>query len=138
MRGPGVTVADRPLSLARGSAERNDSARGEGGVDTSVVRFVRHFVEHLVVVRNRNYPTQAISVAGGSGGGTAYLLDGADHNDLHNNLNLPLPFPDAMQEFKVETSAVPARYGHHAAAAVNAVTKSGTNALHGDAFARFT
>src|SRR5262245_3401988 len=38
---------------------------------------------------NRNYPTQAISVAGGSGGGTAYLLDGADHNDLHNNLNLP-------------------------------------------------
>ena len=45
---------------------------------------------------NRNYPTQAISVAGGSGGGTAYLLDGADHNDLHNNLNLPLPFPDAM------------------------------------------
>src|SRR6266699_1029373 len=83
---------------------------------------------------NRNYPTQAISVAGGSGGGTAYLLDGADHNDLHNNLNLPLPFPDAMQEFKVETSAVPARYGHHAAAAVNAVTKSGTNELHGDGF----
>jgi hypothetical protein len=83
---------------------------------------------------NRNYPTQAIAVAGGSGGGTAYLLDGADHNDLHNNLNLPLPFPDAMQEFKVETSAVPARYGHHAAAAVNAITKSGTNQLHGDAF----
>ena len=83
---------------------------------------------------NRNYPTQAISVAGGSGGGTAYLLDGADHNDLHNNLNLPLPFPDAMQEFKVETSAVPARYGHHAAAAVNAVTKSGGNQVHGDGF----
>jgi carboxypeptidase family protein len=83
---------------------------------------------------NRNYPTQAISVAGGSGGGIAYLLDGADHNDLHNNLNLPLPFPDAMQEFKVETSAVPARYGHHAAAAVNAVTKSGTNQVHGDGF----
>jgi Carboxypeptidase regulatory-like domain len=83
---------------------------------------------------NRNYPTQAISVAGGSGGGTAYLLDGADHNDLHNNLNLPLPFPDAMQEFKVETSAVPARYGHHASAAVNAVTKSGSNQIHGDAF----
>jgi hypothetical protein len=83
---------------------------------------------------NRNYPTQAISVAGGSGGGTAYLLDGADHNDLHNNLNLPLPFPDAMQEFKVETSAVPARYGHHAAAAVNAVTKSGSNQVHGDGF----
>ena len=39
-----------------------------------------------------------------------------------------------MQEFKVETSALPAQYGLHAAAAVNAVTKSGTNVLHGGAF----
>src|SRR5258706_8556407 len=39
-----------------------------------------------------------------------------------------------MQEFKVETSALPAQYGHHSAAAVNAVTKSGTNTFHGDAF----
>ena len=46
------------------------------------------------------------------------------HNDPFNNLNLPTPFPDALQEFKVETSSLPARYGHHAAAAVNVVTKS--------------
>ena len=51
-----------------------------------------------------------------------------------NSLSLPLPFPDAMQEFKVETSALPAQYGHHSAAAVNAVTKSGTNILRGSAF----
>lgn len=31
-----------------------------------------------------------------------------EHNDPLNNLNLPLPFPDAMQEFKVETSSLPA------------------------------
>jgi len=31
-----------------------------------------------------------------------YLLDGGTHNDPFNNLNLPLPFPDALQEFKVE------------------------------------
>ncbi|PYS25851.1 MAG: TonB-dependent receptor [Acidobacteria bacterium] len=63
-----------------------------------------------------------------------YLLDGGTHNDPFNNLNLPLPFPDALQEFKVETSALPAQYGHHSAAAVNAVTKAGTNNLHGDLF----
>jgi len=34
----------------------------------------------------------------------------------------------------VETSAVPAQYGYHATAIVNAVTKSGTNEFHGDAF----
>src|SRR5205807_4889697 len=59
---------------------------------------------------------------------------GTIHNETHTALNLPLPFPDALQEFKVETSALPAQYGDHAAATVNAVTKSGTNNVHGDLF----
>ena len=82
----------------------------------------------------RNYPTVVVSVAGGQGNGLSYLLDGANYQDPYNNLSLPLPFPDALQEFKVETSALPAQYGFHAAAAVNAVTKSGTNEYHGDVF----
>jgi hypothetical protein len=82
----------------------------------------------------RSYPNTTIVVAGGLSNGMTYLLDGGTHNDPFNNLNLPLPFPDAMQEFKVETNALPAQYGHHSAAAVNAITKSGTNAFHGDAF----
>ena len=82
----------------------------------------------------RNYPTTVISVAGGANGGLNYFLDGGTHNDPENSLNLPLPFPDALQEFKVETSGVPAQYGHHAAGTVNGVTKSGTNSFHGDAF----
>ena len=83
----------------------------------------------------RNYPTIVISVAGGQGGNSAtYLLDGALYEDPYNNLTLPLPFPDALQEFKVETSALPAQYGYHSGAAVNAVTKSGSNEFHGDLF----
>jgi outer membrane receptor protein involved in Fe transport len=85
----------------------------------------------------RNYPTVTIQVAGGTSTGMTYILDGGTHNEAYNSLNLPLPFPDAMQEFKVETSALPAQYGQHAAAAVNAVTKSGTNVLHGTAFEFF-
>jgi hypothetical protein len=83
---------------------------------------------------SRNYPATPISVAGGLGSGINYVLDGATYNDPSNGLNLPLPFPDAMQEFKVETGALPAEYGSHSAAAVNAVTRSGGNALHGDLF----
>ena len=83
---------------------------------------------------SRNYPTQSISVAGGLNNGLTYLLDGGTHNDPFNNLNLPLPFPDALQEFKVETSAVPAQYGQHSAGAINAVTRTGTNNFHGDLF----
>src|SRR5438093_2757930 len=75
----------------------------------------------------RNYPTDSISVGGGMNNGLVYILDGGTHNDPYNNLNLPLPFPDALKEFKVETSALQAQYGQHSSAAVNAVTKSGTN-----------
>ncbi len=82
----------------------------------------------------RNYPTVIVSVAGGQGNGMSYLLDGANFQDPYNSGSLPLPFPDALQEFKVETSALPAQYGFHAGAAVSAVTKSGTNQLHGDLF----
>lgn len=83
---------------------------------------------------NKNYPTVTISVAGGQANGMTYIMDGGTHNDPFNNLNLPTPFPDALQEFKVETSALPARYGHHAASAVNLVTKSGTNQFRGSVF----
>ncbi len=78
-----------------------------------------------------------IAVAGGQTFGVAYLLDGASHNNPYDNLNLPLPFPDAMQEFRVETSSTNANNGMHSGAAVNAVTKSGTNVLHGDLFEFF-
>ncbi len=84
----------------------------------------------------KNYPNeQIIQLAGGTSAGITYLLDGGTHNDPFNGLGFPFPFPDALQEFKVETSALPAQYGYHAEGAVNAVTKSGgTNNWHGDAF----
>ena len=80
---------------------------------------------------NKNYPTQTISVAGGQANCITYIMDGGTHNDPFNTLNLPAPVPDALQEFKVETSALPARYCHHGASAVNIVTKSGSNSFKG-------
>jgi len=80
------------------------------------------------------YSSQTISVAGGQANATNYLLDGGDNNDTFSNVNLPFPFPDALQEFSVETSSLPARNGLHPGGVVNLVTKSGTNRLHGDAF----
>ncbi|HVW87206.1 MAG TPA: carboxypeptidase-like regulatory domain-containing protein, partial [Bryobacteraceae bacterium] len=80
------------------------------------------------------YSSTRISVAGGQGNGTAYLLDGGDNTEAMSNVNLPFPFPDALDEFSVETSAVSSRFGTHPGATVNVVTKSGTNAWHGDLF----
>src|SRR5688572_24308601 len=76
----------------------------------------------------------AISVAGGLRTGVAYVLDGAMHNDAYDNLNMPFPFPDALQEFRVATSGLSADNGVHSGASVNAVTKSGTNRFSGNAF----
>ena len=84
---------------------------------------------------SKNYASSTtISVAGGQANGVNYMLDGGDHNDNATNVNLPIPFPDALQEFSVQTSSLPARYGLHPGAVVNAVTKSGTNSMHGDVF----
>ena len=81
---------------------------------------------------SKNYLTSvSISVAGGEANGVEYLLDGADHNDPFSNINLPLPPPDALQEFSVQTNGLSARYGVHPGATANFVTKSGTNAFHG-------
>ena len=76
----------------------------------------------------------AISVAGGLRTGVAYVLDGAMHNDPYDNTNMPFPFPDALQEFSVATGGLSAQNGMHSGASVNAVTRSGTNAFHGNAF----
>jgi hypothetical protein len=87
------------------------------------------------LVSNKNYPTvAAFSVAGGQGGQTLFLLDGTVNMDPMSNVGLPLPFPDALQEFKLETSSLPANYGMAPGGVVNVVTKSGGNEIHGDAF----
>ena len=47
---------------------------------------------------------------------------------------MAMPNPDALQEFSVQTNNFSAEYGRSAGAVVNAVTRSGTNALHGSLF----
>jgi hypothetical protein len=87
------------------------------------------------VITTHDYPTAVgISVSGGQINGNNYLLDGGDHNDSHSNVNLPFPFPDALQEFSVQTNGVSSRYGLHPGAVVIVVTKSGTNQFHGGLF----
>ncbi len=75
-----------------------------------------------------------VSVAGGMHTGLVHTLDGAYHNNPYTNGYMPLPFPDALQEFKVETGATGAQTGMKSSGSVSLVTKSGTNELHGDAF----
>src|SRR5213594_1872464 len=74
----------------------------------------------------------AIATAGSIGTGTDYTLDGIRHIDPYDSLALPLPFPDALAEFKTEIGGQSASQAR--GSQVSAVTKSGTNAFHGDLF----
>src|SRR5688572_5293439 len=80
------------------------------------------------------FATASFSVAGGLNTGITYTLDGAHHQNPSDNSYVALPFPDALQEFKVETSGTSAEKGMKSAGAVSLVTKSGTNEFHGDLF----
>ncbi len=84
---------------------------------------------------DRAYPGAAgISVAGGTSNSTNYLVDGGSNNDPQQNSGNAMPFPDALQEFSVETGVRSARYGQSTGATVNAVTRAGTNNFNGSAF----
>ena len=68
-----------------------------------------------------------------------FILDGVDNNanvvDFYNGASfVAQPPPDALAEFKVQTSDYSAEFGHAAGAVVNASLKSGTNSLHGSAW----
>jgi hypothetical protein len=87
------------------------------------------------LISNKNYPSSTtMSIAGGQGNGTNYLMDGGDNNDPWSSVNLPFPFPDVLGEFNVQYSSLQARYGVHPGGVVNVITRSGGNKFHGDLF----
>src|SRR5438093_12094057 len=75
-----------------------------------------------------------ISANGSRQNQISYMLDGGNNLDEYTNVNQPFPFPDALQQFSVQTSNFSAEYGQNAGGVVNIVTKSGTNDIHGDVF----
>src|SRR5215472_16052225 len=68
-----------------------------------------------------------------------YLIEGisaTDHN-VAELTNTPLPNPDVVQEFKVQTSLYDASQGRNGGGNVNAILKTGTKSFHGDAYEFF-
>ena len=75
-----------------------------------------------------------VSSNGARASSTNYIMDGGSNNDHYTNASNPMPNPDALQEFSVQTNSFSAQYGRNVGAIVNAVTRSGTNNFRGLAF----
>jgi outer membrane receptor protein involved in Fe transport len=74
------------------------------------------------------------SLNGQRASGTEILLDGAENTNIFDtSVGLLIP-QDAVQEYRVITNNFDAQYGRTAGGVVNVITKSGTNAFHGDAW----
>jgi len=78
-----------------------------------------------------------ITVNGGDGRQVDTSVDGGDNKDLVVGGLIQNFTMEGIQEFNVETNRYTAEAGHSVAAVVNVVTKSGTNTIHGSAFALF-
>ena len=83
------------------------------------------------------YPEQRTFINGGVDGGAgsvSYYLDGGvNMTGLRNTGNI-LPNPDAIQEYRVETSNYNAEYGKMSSGVITVLTKSGSNQFHGSLF----
>lgn len=75
-----------------------------------------------------------ISVNGSRGNDNNTLLDGGHNNDVYTGVPTSMPNPDALQEFSVLSNGFSAEYGRGSGSVVSAVTKSGTNAIHGTVY----
>jgi carboxypeptidase family protein len=81
--------------------------------------------------------TGAVSVNGGRGRSNNFSVNGGDANDQFVNLPAIQPTPDSIEEFRVLSNTFDAEYGRNSGSVVNVVTKSGTNALHGNVYEFF-
>ncbi|MBI4909038.1 MAG: carboxypeptidase regulatory-like domain-containing protein [Acidobacteria bacterium] len=140
-----VTVSSQALAVDTSSAtlktvvdqKRIEDLPLNGRNPTQLMRLVAgvQIAQGSDVTSGTTYPgVQGVSVNGGRANATNYVLDGAQNNDHYTNAPNPMPSPDALQEFSVQTNNFSAEFGRQGGGLVNAVTKSGTNEFHGVVF----
>lgn len=108
------------LSAGANAGINNGAAFGKGTLDMAV---------NGAGSDQNNFQMDGVSIVNAFGAGIV--------SDSGIYVGIAIPSPDAIQEFKVQTSTFDASYGRNPGANVNVITKSGSNQLHGSLFEFF-
>jgi hypothetical protein len=107
-------------------------------VNRNFIGFIGLLPGVVANISTESFGSDAVTVNGQDSRNNNYLIDGANNNDdvigqrAGTQARTPL---EAIQEFQVLTSQFDAEFGRTTGAVINAITKQGTNAFHGSAFA---
>jgi hypothetical protein len=85
-------------------------------------------------VQTQSRSGASLTVSGGRDTQNEFRLDGVSWKNITQNTALNLPNPDALQEFQILTSSPGAEYGRNSGGIFLAVTRSGSNQVHGSAW----
>ncbi len=83
---------------------------------------------------NRAPGSTGFSASGQRARNNNFLLDGTDNNDASVTIAGTRIIPEAVSEVQVQTTAYSAEFGRNSGAQFSAITRSGTNRFHGDAW----
>lgn len=75
-----------------------------------------------------------LSISGARGSSNGFMVNGGNVMEQMANGTAIVPNVDSIAEFRIITNNFDAEYGHYSGGVINVITKSGTNAFHGDAF----
>src|SRR5580658_210976 len=122
------SINDAPLASRNYTQILNMSAGASSGVNdaTSLGKGTLDMSVNGAMPEQNNWQMDGVSVVNAFGTGIA--------KDCGIYVGIAIPSPDAIQEFKVQTSTYDASYGRNPGANVNVLTKSGSNAFHGTLF----
>ncbi len=130
-----VTVEAAPAQVEKTSMQLGGTITGTAIVDIPLRdRDWIQLQQTLPGVVMSDRFTDNFSTNGSRSQANSYLINGTDANDLPLNTPLQIPSPDAIAEVQMISSTINPEYGRNSGAVLNAVTKSGTNKFHGDAF----
>jgi hypothetical protein len=90
--------------------------------------------EYQPISPSGNLNAGSLSVSGQRETANGFMVNGGNVNEGVSQTTSIVPSLDSIEEFRILTNNFDAEYGNYSGGQVNAITKSGTNEFHGEAF----